>query len=68
MPNSNTPPVDPKNVFHIHFDSIGESGYMKGVKVTIEEDVLEEESTYRLDLANHPLYKKLQQYVRANPR
>ena len=32
------------------------------------EDVIDPDVEYRIDLADHPLYKALQQYVKANPR
>lgn len=55
------------NVFHVAFDSAGKSGYMLGVKITIEQELVEPDATYRIDLRDHPLYKKLEQYVKANP-
>lgn len=61
-------PLGPTNVFHISFTTMGDSGYLKSVKVTIEEDVMESMDAVRIDLAEHPLYKDLQAYVRSNPR
>ena len=66
--NKPAPKQPPSNEFHIEFNSAGNSGYMKGVKVTLEEDVIDLEGLYRIDLADHPLYKALQKYVLANPR
>ena len=71
MPKPNIPEsnkLPPTNEFHIEFNSAGKSGYLKGVKITIEEDVIDPDATYRIDLADHPLYKSLQKYVKANPR
>lgn len=58
----------PTNVFHIAFETKGHSGYIKTVKVTIEEDVMDTMDEVRVDLADHPLYKALQTYVKSNPR
>ena len=66
MPTNKPPP--PANEFHIEFNSAGKSGYLKSVKVVICEDVIDPDGEYRIDLADHPLYKALQNYVRANPR
>lgn len=61
MPTSK--PLPPTNEFHIQF------GYIKAVKITIEEDVMVDlDEEVRVDLADHPLYKALQNYVKANPR
>lgn len=64
-----TKPLEPTNVFHISFNTVGNAGYIKAVKVTIEEDMLPAtDEEFRIDLADHPLYKALQRYVRSNPR
>lgn len=54
------------NEFFVCFDTVGT--YLKGVKVTVQEEVLDATESARIDLADHPLYKKLQAYVLANPR
>ena len=56
------------NTFHIQFNTRGNGGYMKAVKVTIEEDVIDLSESVRIDLADHPLYPALQNYVKSNPR
>ena len=61
---SNLPPV---NTYQIAFTTTDE-GYLKTVQVTIEEGVMDAMDTARIDLADHPLYKQLQEYVRHNPR
>lgn len=61
-------PQAPTNEFHIAFHTEGHAGYIKSVKVTIEEDVIDTMDEVRIDLADHPLYKQLQTYVRGNPR
>lgn len=61
--------LPPTNTFCIAFDARGQKGYLKATKVTIETDMLPADDTeHRIDLADHPLYKQLQQYVLANPR
>lgn len=59
--------LPPTNTFHIQFETT-DSGYLKTVKVTLEHDVMDSVDVARIDLANHPLYKQLQQYVLSNPR
>lgn len=54
--------------YHVAFDMKSRPGYMLAVKVTIETDVVMDDEVVNVDLANHPLYKDLQQYVKANPR
>lgn len=49
-------------------DSVKESGFLKMVVVTLNEDVLAMTESVRVDLADHPLYKQLQTYVLSNPR
>lgn len=62
-------PLPPTNAFHIAFNTDGHAGYIKAVKVTIEYDMLPAtDEEFRIDLADHPLYKELQRYVRSNPR
>jgi hypothetical protein len=61
-------PLPPTNTFCISFETRGLKGYIKAVKITIEEDVMDAMDECRIDLADHPLYKQLQQYVKANPR
>jgi hypothetical protein len=62
-----TQQLPPTNTFFISIDTKS-SGYITGVKVTIEEDVIDLDETVRIDLADHPLYAQLQGYVRSNPR
>jgi hypothetical protein len=59
--------LPPTNVFHISFNTM-EGGYLKTVKITIENDVMDSMDVARIDLAEHPLYKDLQRYVLSNPR
>lgn len=43
------------------------AGYLKAVQVTIKHEVMDTTDTARVDLADHPLYKYLENYVHANP-
>lgn len=43
-------------------------GYLRVVKVTISEDVLDAADTINVALADDPLYRDLQAYVTRNPR
>lgn len=61
-----TPPTG--KLYSIAFDSAGKTGYMKATQVRLSQDVLEPEALYDISLVDDPLYKKLQQYVRSNPR
>lgn len=61
-------PLPPTNVFHVSFSTKGHAGYIRTVKVTIEPDVIDVVDEVRIDLADHPLYKELQAYVKMNPR
>ncbi|MCP5340407.1 MAG: hypothetical protein H7A16_09575 [Sinobacteraceae bacterium] len=63
----NASSAPPTNEFHIKFDTMP-GGYIKTVKVTIEEDVMDAADSARIDLADHPLYRALQEYVRNNLR
>lgn len=64
-----TNPLPPTNEFHISFNTQVSPGYIRTVKVTIQEDVLVDmDEQVRVDLADHPLYKVLQKYVHSNPR
>ncbi|MDP3579152.1 hypothetical protein [Methyloversatilis sp.] len=65
MSNNALPPT---NTFLIEFDSKNSAGYIKGVKVTIEADIVDVDESVRIDLADHPLYRALQRYVLNNPR
>ena len=61
-------PLPPTNKFQIAFEVEGQGGYIKTVQITIENDVMDAMDHARVDLADHPLYKQLQTYVRNNPR
>jgi hypothetical protein len=58
--------LEPTNTFHIAFDTKHAAGYIKTVKVTIENDVMDSMDTVRVDLCDHPLYPDLERYVLGN--
>lgn len=53
--------------YHVHFDTKSLKGALKTVKVTLENDVISGNQEARVDLADHPLYPYLEQYVLDNP-
>ena len=53
--------------YNIAFNTMP-GGYLRTVKVTIEEDVMDAADKVRVDLCDNPLYKELQTYVKNNPR
>lgn len=57
-----------KQTYHVAFDTKTRPGFVLAVKVTIETDVVMDDETVNIGLADHPLYKDLQHYVKANPR
>lgn len=54
--------------YFVAFSTKGNDGYIKAVKVTIQEDIVLADETVRIDLADDKLYPALQQYVKGNPR
>ena len=47
---------------------VPKTGLIRVTKITVETDFMEMTDTMRIDLADDPLYKDLQGYVRNNPR
>lgn len=69
--NQNEPkPTLEDREFFVSFNTIDTptGSILKGVKVTIEEEVVMPTDTVRIDLADHPLYPALAEYVKGNPR
>lgn len=56
------------DTFHVSFDTKANPGFVRSVKITITEDLIMDDEVVRIDLADHPLYLKLEEYVRSNPR
>lgn len=51
----------------VSFDTLDMPGKIKAVRVQIDTIIMSETDKVRVDLADHPLYAKLEQYVLANP-
>lgn len=51
----------------ISFDTLDMPGKIKAVRVQLDTIIIAETDKVRVDLVDHPLYAKLEQYVRANP-
>jgi hypothetical protein len=61
--------MEPADKYHISFDTKSNPGKVEAVTVSLSLDTLvDDDRKVRIDLAEHPLYKDLQQYVLANPR
>jgi hypothetical protein len=60
--------VKKSDIFHISFDTKDPSGYLRAVRVILSEDIVMDDETVSINLTDHPLYLKLQEYVKANPR
>lgn len=73
MSETQKPWDDPRNSslraeFALDFRTKDAAGLIRYVKVTIEESLMDHGDSVRIDLADHPLYKSLQRYVKDNPR
>lgn len=61
-------------VYHVAFSTSHTKGYLAGVKVTLELDLIPDDSNLptamqekmRVDLSAHPLYQHLREYCLAN--
>jgi hypothetical protein len=60
--------LNERNTYGIAFDTERYPGYVHAVKITMSEDVMQDSDVCNVNLADHPNYKLLQQYVKANPR
>lgn len=60
--------MKPAKEYAISFNTKDHAGYVVAVKVSLREDVVDMDESVRIDLADHPPYPALQQYVLANPR
>lgn len=74
---SDVPTIDnrvPKGEYHISFDTRGTPGFMRAVKITIEVDMLPDDTAgpgdlqakYAVNLCDHPMYQHLRRYCLAN--
>ena len=56
----------PTSTFFIDFDTQEMPGKIVATRVTLERVIVSDESvSFRVDLADHPLYPKLERYVSA---
>lgn len=58
----------PTDTFQIEFQVDKKTGYITATQIVISSVILDVMDSARVDLADHPLYKKLQRYVKGNPR
>lgn len=61
---------EPTNSYHIDFDTDEMKGRIVSTKVTLEKHISqpnEHSLVYRVDLVNHPLYRKIFEYCMCNP-
>lgn len=64
-----------KGEYHIAFDTKSTPGFLRSVKVTLELDMLpddtgmpaDQQEKYNIALCDHPLYAELRRYCEANP-
>jgi hypothetical protein len=55
-------------VYAISFDTNNTPGKIEAITVALDKIYMSETDEVRVDLADHPLYRHLEAYVRANPR
>lgn len=67
MKTHTLPANSPKGEYFVAFD-VGpdKDNYVRGVKITIELDAIDQDESVRIDLCDHPLYTWLQSYVTSN--
>jgi hypothetical protein len=54
--------------YYIDFDTKIEPGKIQAVRVRIDLVTIDDmKKEFSIDLCNHPLYKELKRYVKANP-
>lgn len=51
----------------IDFDTKEMPGLIVGTKVVLDKHIFGKMDSVRIDLCDHPLYKNLEAYVKANP-
>lgn len=60
--------MEQENTFYIDFNTKNNPGKLEAVKITIEmETITDMERKLNVALCDHPLYKELARYVKANP-
>lgn len=53
--------------YGVSFDKLDMPGKIRAVRVQLDTVIMGPDSRIRVDLCDHPLYPKLEQYVLANP-
>jgi len=56
------------HTYHLNFDTLDMPGAITCVEIKIRKAVKRDHDVMRVDLADHPLYPALQEYVLMNPR
>lgn len=57
-----------KKKYHIEFFTLDKPGYIEAVSVELNKELIKDDkTTFNIDLADHPLYPSLVQYVLNNP-
>lgn len=59
--------VEYTDTFHIEFETKEMPGAIVATEIIIRKRILREKDVARLDLREHPLYPKLERYVKDNP-
>lgn len=59
-------PARPPASYGIQFETTGHAGFIKYLKITIEEDYMELDDTVAINLSEDPNFKQLVNYVKGN--
>ncbi len=58
----------PLGTYHIEFDTLDMPGKLVATKIVISKEIISDlDRRLAVDLSSHPLYRKLEAYVLANP-
>ncbi|GEM_PF-5175016 len=60
--------LKPTDTFCIEFDTKEMPGLIVATEVCIRRRIMRQQDVARVDLPDHPLYPKLQTYVKGSPR
>ena len=57
-----------RSAYHIEFETLDMPGKLVATKIVISKDIISDlDRRVAVDLSSHPLYRKLEAYVLANP-
>lgn len=60
--------MPPAKEYFISFNTLDMPGRVLAVRVTLSHEVIKDmDAKFRIDLSDHPLYHKLEDYVLSNP-